>query len=120
METELHPLLDGVCSNCYKSATNTQKLLICSGCKSSQYCSKECQKQNWKFHKARELYILTVSIEGAIQLTRSVIKIICKKNEEMRLELKDPAKAVKLKILPELKAWFDNLSLSLNAVTLNI
>jgi len=36
------------CSNCGKHWT---RLLICSVCKFARYCSKECQKENWKEHK---------------------------------------------------------------------
>ena len=41
-------LLEGFhCENCKKDATKR-----CSKCKSVWYCSRECQVQNWKDHKA--------------------------------------------------------------------
>lgn len=36
------------CSVC-KEISNSTKM--CSVCKNSRYCSKECQKQDWKKHK---------------------------------------------------------------------
>jgi len=39
----------GQCSACRK--TPDTKLLACGGCKQRFYCSKECQKTDWKTHK---------------------------------------------------------------------
>lgn len=41
------------CNTCLKTET---KLLSCSRCKRTSYCSKECQKQDWKEHK-KDCYI---------------------------------------------------------------
>ncbi|RPD54790.1 hypothetical protein L226DRAFT_493710 [Lentinus tigrinus ALCF2SS1-7] len=38
------------CNNCFVDG-NQKKLFACSGCRSQQYCSKECQKADWKKHK---------------------------------------------------------------------
>jgi hypothetical protein len=35
------------CENCAKP----NPALLCGGCKKAAYCSKECQKKRWKFHK---------------------------------------------------------------------
>jgi len=35
-----------------KAPKNRMKLMACSLCKTVQYCSKECQKMDWKRHKA--------------------------------------------------------------------
>ena len=37
------------CAFC--GVSKTEKLMICSRCKSISYCSKECQKSHWKAHK---------------------------------------------------------------------
>ena len=37
-----------VCAEC---SISSEKLKLCSGCKRVAYCSKECQKKNWKNHK---------------------------------------------------------------------
>jgi len=41
------------CQNrgCDKATSNTQPLLICSGCKLASYCCKQCQRTDWKRHK---------------------------------------------------------------------
>lgn len=39
------------CANCPKIQTAALMLLNCTGCYNVQYCSKECQKKNWKVHK---------------------------------------------------------------------
>ncbi|EFR01962.1 hypothetical protein MGYG_04963 [Nannizzia gypsea CBS 118893] len=42
-----------LCSNCGKKPGSGTKLLRCSGCKIAEYCSKECQREDWKVtHKS--------------------------------------------------------------------
>ena len=41
--------LQKVCETCQ---TNGSSMLKCSGCKSTYYCSPECQKEAWKYHKS--------------------------------------------------------------------
>ena len=36
------------CANCAKEGA---KMLTCSVCKKTAYCSRECQKEDWQFHK---------------------------------------------------------------------
>lgn len=37
--------------SCATCGTSENCVLLCSGCKSTHYCSKSCQKANWKEHK---------------------------------------------------------------------
>ena len=42
-----------VCATCkVKEGPNAAKLLRCMGCGKATYCSKECQKKDWKSHKS--------------------------------------------------------------------
>ena len=47
------PVIVGIreCVYCKKLETQTEKMKMCSGCKCSMYCNKECQKNDWKAHK---------------------------------------------------------------------
>ena len=40
--------LKKVCEMCH---TNGSSMLKCSGCNCTYYCSRECQKRAWKYHK---------------------------------------------------------------------
>ena len=39
------------CDNCCELSKKGKKLMCCSICFSAHYCSKECQKSDWKIHK---------------------------------------------------------------------
>ncbi|GFE53678.1 MYND finger domain-containing protein [Babesia ovis] len=39
------------CENCKKEETKETPLKICSRCKKVKYCSVDCQKDDWRFHK---------------------------------------------------------------------
>jgi hypothetical protein len=42
----------GVCNCCSRTATSLKKnLQLCGRCRNAYYCSKQCQKQDWKNHK---------------------------------------------------------------------
>ncbi|KAF8958171.1 hypothetical protein BDZ97DRAFT_1842914 [Flammula alnicola] len=40
------------CMHCHKSEGDGVRLLSCAGCRVAHYCTRECQKNNWKDHKA--------------------------------------------------------------------
>lgn len=37
---------------CFSCQVSTTAGLVCSKCKKSRYCSKSCQKKDWKIHKS--------------------------------------------------------------------
>lgn len=39
------------CENCKREDSKDAPLKICSRCKKVKYCSQECQKEDWRFHK---------------------------------------------------------------------
>jgi splicing suppressor protein 51 len=39
------------CASCKKSASESSPLKRCAKCHSTQYCSRDCQKNDWKQHK---------------------------------------------------------------------
>ncbi|KAI0779205.1 hypothetical protein BC629DRAFT_1594572 [Irpex lacteus] len=39
------------CQKCWKRKADGVKLMVCSKCKIASYCSAECQKADWSFHK---------------------------------------------------------------------
>jgi len=39
------------CSCCNKLPSHNATLLVCSGCRSVQYCNSDCQRKDWKTHK---------------------------------------------------------------------
>ncbi|PIL27075.1 hypothetical protein GSI_10214 [Ganoderma sinense ZZ0214-1] len=41
------------CDRCKKKETAERKLMRCTGCRKAVYCSRECQKSDWKTHKLR-------------------------------------------------------------------
>ncbi|KAG8924711.1 hypothetical protein FRC02_010234 [Tulasnella sp. 418] len=46
------------CGNChFHSGDDGRRLLKCSGCQTSWYCNKECQRAHWKTHKAECLRV---------------------------------------------------------------
>ena len=47
------PVAAATCDRCKKRESADLKLLVCSRCKTAVYCSRECQKGDWKTHKLR-------------------------------------------------------------------
>ncbi|KAI9688608.1 MAG: hypothetical protein M1820_010228 [Bogoriella megaspora] len=39
------------CASCKKSGSNVPNLKVCAKCQTTHYCSRECQKVDWKNHK---------------------------------------------------------------------
>ncbi|KAK1442124.1 hypothetical protein BgAZ_401540 [Babesia gibsoni] len=43
--------VQNTCENCRKEDSKAAPLKICSRCKKVKYCSQQCQKEDWRFHK---------------------------------------------------------------------
>jgi len=39
------------CTKCKNAPAGNEKLQLCGGCKKAHYCSRGCQKEDWKEHK---------------------------------------------------------------------
>ncbi|KAI9338834.1 hypothetical protein BDR26DRAFT_919345 [Obelidium mucronatum] len=57
---KMDKIVPGVCNSCGKTDSGTN-LKRCSSCQAAKYCSKECQKADWKSHK-----LVCKKVEGAI------------------------------------------------------
>lgn len=54
------------CHQCSSLERDDQKLMLCSGCKKVQYCSKDCQRFDWKAHKIVCMSSTTVTTGAAV------------------------------------------------------
>ena len=52
MEGLVAPVDKDECSGCHRRAAEDEEFKCCSRCKQAYYCSKDCQVNNWKIHKA--------------------------------------------------------------------
>ena len=46
-----YSILADFCANCQKEKSETVQLKACTKCQISQYCSINCQLENWNAHK---------------------------------------------------------------------
>jgi len=44
--------VNNFCSECFKKPEVLGKLMTCGACSFARYCSKDCQKMAWRFHKS--------------------------------------------------------------------
>jgi hypothetical protein len=55
------------CSKCENRPMGDRKLLFCGGCKKVEYCSRDCQKADWKEHKIVCKYFAKDPSIGALE-----------------------------------------------------
>ena len=48
---DYHPFFVGLCYVCYSPGSTTKPLKRCGGCQLVAYCSRLCQKSDWRMHK---------------------------------------------------------------------
>ena len=41
----------GECANCHRQPVKGIEIKKCTRCRTTRYCSKECQKKDWSFHR---------------------------------------------------------------------
>ncbi|ORX50354.1 SET domain-containing protein [Piromyces finnis] len=73
--------LDKYCNYCYQ--IKKTKLYRCSGCHCSYYCSKECQKKAYKYHKS-ECKFIKEHPKSAINHCRLMNQILLRINENAK------------------------------------
>ena len=65
--TDLHS--SPICAHCCKVSSKSQKLMCCARCRRAHYCDKNCQKEDWAFHKR---VCVTAETVDATDATRAV------------------------------------------------
>ena len=66
----VHPY--GVCGGC-GAADGKGKALACGGCKDRKYCSKFCQKQDWKRHRVLCGVVAREVMEGMVESAKELV-----------------------------------------------
>jgi hypothetical protein len=49
--SNIEAVIEKLCNNCL--AKFDRKLELCGGCKKVRYCSRECQREDWRNHKSK-------------------------------------------------------------------
>lgn len=69
-----------MCANCMQPEFGSQKLMLCSRCRTAYYCSTECQKSDWPKHKEfckkRSYHELMFEVAGKISKDEKMINKI--------------------------------------------
>ncbi|KAJ5591599.1 MYND domain protein [Penicillium hispanicum] len=58
------PASKNECMACHKAETNEHRLRLCSRCRTTLYCSRDCQKTHWKAHR----FLCTEQVDLAMRM----------------------------------------------------
>ncbi|KAG9285246.1 hypothetical protein G9A89_002142 [Geosiphon pyriformis] len=70
--------LDKICSCCFNQA---KRLMRCSSCNMTHYCSTQCQKEDWKYHKDECQTVNKVKRQPPASI-RIICRILRKRSKE--------------------------------------
>jgi hypothetical protein len=86
------------CTNCKAEASLDLQLMYCATCKSASYCSKACQREDWKKHHKKICKLLNVG-HASMQVWRAL-------HTSRQIEIKDSFEGGRRSLCEDMKRSF--------------